>query len=201
MKLNWKIIVAIVLMIGAIAWTVDSTRSTSYSGSNLDFEVGNGTVMMTNPSSELIPVQLVATSNRSFSVSSTIDDMPLSSVRDGERPNLINLIEFELPPGESEFTITRGSDVNFMADTNTSLEATVQAANIGTKIQVLGVFLLVALLYMSFTTEHRWLYTLLGRERASRLHSKPYTGEHDADMRAYGDNRAVKKSSESRSNQ
>jgi hypothetical protein len=29
------------------------------------------------------------------------------------------LIEFELPPGVSEFTIVRGSGVNFIADTDT----------------------------------------------------------------------------------
>lgn len=199
MKINWKIIVAIVLMVGAIAWTVDSTRSKSYSGTNLDFEVGNDTVTMTNPSTESIPVQLVAASNRSFSVSSTIDDIPRISVREGTNPNITNVIAFELPPGVTEFAITRGSDVSFIADTNTNLEATRHAANIGTKILVLMVFLVITLFYISHTTKHRWLYTLLGREPASRLHSKPYDGEQDADTWSYNDN-TVKKSSEPHSN-
>lgn len=193
MKFNWKVLVAIVLMVGAIVWTVDSTRSKSYSGTKLDFEVGNGPVTMTNPSSESIPVQLVAASNRSFSVSSTIDSIPRASVREGTSPNITNVIAFELPPGVSEFTITRGSDVNFVADTDTNLEATIHATNNSTKVRVLVVFLLATLFYISYATKHRWLYTLLGREPASKLHSKPYTGDQGGDIRSYGDNRPVKK--------
>jgi hypothetical protein len=30
---------------------------------------------------------------------------------------------------------------------------------------------------------------LLGKEPASKLHSKPYTGEQNVDMRPFGDNR------------
>lgn len=70
-----------------------------------------------------------------------------------------------------------------------NLEATVHAANTGTKIKVLAGVILVALFFISYTTEHRWLYKLLGKEPASKLHSKPYTGEQDTDMRPYGDNR------------
>ena len=185
MKINWKVLVALVLMVGAIAWTANSIRSTSYSGANLNFSAGTGTVMMTNPSSESIPVRLSSASNRFFSVSSTIDGVPRSSTRGAGA----SLIEFELPPGVSEFTIVRGSGVNFIADTDTNLEATVHAANTGTKIKVLAGVILVALFFISYTTEHRWLYKLLGKEPASKLHSKPYTGEQDTDMRAYGDNR------------
>jgi hypothetical protein len=171
MKINWKVLVALTLMVGAIALAAYSIRSKSFDGANLNFEVGSGMVTMTNPSTNPIPVKLANTSIRSFSVSTTIDDVPSISVRDGERPNVINLIEFELPPGVSEFTITRGSEVSFIADTTTNLEATVQAANISTKIQLLAVFLLGALFYMSYTTEHRWIYKLLGREPASKRHA------------------------------
>lgn len=115
MKINWKVLVALVLMVGAIAWTANSIRSTSYSGANLNFSAGTGTVMMTNPSSESIPVRLSSASNRFFSVSSTIDGVPRSSTRGAGA----SLIEFELPPGVSEFTIVRGSGVNFIADTDT----------------------------------------------------------------------------------
>lgn len=190
MNFNWKVLVTIVLMVGAIVWTVNSIRSTSYSGANLNFDIGRATVTVTNPSNESIPVQLVAPSNRSFSVSSTIADVPRTSVRAGETPNIIHVIEFELPPGESEFTVTRGSDVSFVADTTTRLEATVQATGTGTKTKLLAAFLAAALFYMSFTTKHRWLYTLLGRQPESKLHAEPYAGERDTEIRSYGDNRA-----------
>jgi hypothetical protein len=140
---------------------------------------------MTNPSSDLIPVRLSGPANRSFSVSSTIDGMPRSSTRE----DTASLIEFELPPGISEFTIARGTDVTFIAETDTNLEATLHADNIGTKIKVLAGTIVVLLFYISYTTEHRWIYKLFGKEPVSKLHSKPYTGEQDVNMRPYGDNR------------
>jgi hypothetical protein len=185
MRVNWKVLVALALMVGAVAWAVTSITSTSYSGANLDFSVGTGTVTMTNPSSDLIPVRLSGPANRSFSVSSTIDGMPRSSTRE----DTASLIEFELPPGISEFTIARGTDVTFIAETDTNLEATLHAANIGTKIKVLAGTIVVLLFYISYTTEHRWIYKLFGKEPVSKLHSKPYTGEQDVNMRPYGDNR------------
>ena len=190
MKINWKVLATAVLMVGAVAWAVSSTRSVSYSGTKLDFEVGNGTVTMMNPSEESFPVRLVAESSRSFYVTSTIADAPRASVREGERPDIINLIAFELPPGESEFTVTRGLDVSFVADTSAKIEATVHATNVGAKTKWLVAFILAAAAYMSFTTEHDWFYKLRGTKRASKLHSAPYTGEYDKEMRSYGDNRA-----------
>ena len=176
MKANWKVLVALVLMVGASTWAADSIRSTSYSGANLNFSVGTGTVTMTNPSSEAIPVRLTGTSNRSFSLSSTIEGVPRSSTREGTA-------SFDLPPGVSEFTIVRGSDVNFIADTNTHLEAAVHTANSGTKVKVLVVCVLGALFSMSYTAEHRWICKLLGKEPARKLHSMPDIGEQDVDMR------------------
>jgi hypothetical protein len=185
MRVNWKVLVAIALMVGAIAWAATSITSTSYSGAYLTFSVGTGTVTMTNPSSESIPVRLSAAANRSFSVSSTIEDVPRSSTRGDDA----SLIEFELPPGVSEFTLVRGTDVSFISETDTVLDATLHAANIGTKIKVAVGIIVVLLFYISYAADHRWLYMLLGKERASKFHSKPYTGEQDVDMRPFGDNR------------
>ena len=186
MRVNWKVLVAIALIVGAIAWAVTSITSTSYAGAYLTFSVGTGTVTMTNPSSESIPVRLSGPARRSFSVSSTIDGVPRSSTRGDSA----SLIEFELPPGVSEFTITRGTDVSFISETDTVLDATLHAANIGTKIKVMaGIIVALVFYIISYTTEHRWLYMLLGKEPAGKLHSKPYTGEQRSDMRSFGDNR------------
>ena len=185
MRVNWKVLVAIALIGGAIAWAATSITSTSYSGAYLTFSVGTGTVTMTNPSSESIPVRLSAAANRSFSVSSTIDGVPRSSTRGDSA----SLIEFELPPGISEFTLVRGTDVIFISQADTNLEATVHAANVGTKIKVAVGIIVVLLFYISYTANHRWIYMLLGKEPRSKLHSKPYVGEQDTDMRPYGDNR------------
>ena len=190
MKINWKALAAVAVMLVVTVWTVTSMRSTSYSGTNLNFIVGTGTVTMTNPSSDAIPVSLSGRSSRSFSVSSTIEDMPRGSTREGTA----YLIEFELPSGVSEFTVTRGLDVKLIADTDTELEATVHAANNGTKIKVLAGVIIAGLAFISYTTEHHWIYKLLGREPASKLHYVPSTGEQNIDMRAPGDNRGTKMS-------
>jgi hypothetical protein len=75
MKINWKVLFALVLVVGAVYWAFSSTQVNSYSGTNLTFAVGGGPVTMTNPSDEAISVQLIGTGSRSFSVSSTIDDV------------------------------------------------------------------------------------------------------------------------------
>lgn len=186
MKINWKAAVVLMVIVVAIGWTVNSIRSHSYRGDDLNFSIGSGPITLTNPSMESIPVQLVGTRTRSFSVSSTTEGISGSSTREGTGANTTNVFDFDLPPGVSEFTVVRGSDVKFVADTATSLEATVHAANIGTKIGILIAFLLAAIFYIAYITG--WINTLLGRER-SGLHSVPYTGEQDMKMRAYGDNR------------
>jgi hypothetical protein len=83
----------------------------------------------------------------------------------------------------------RGTDVSFISETDTVLDATLHAANIGTKIKVAVGIIVVLLFYISYAADHRWLYMLLGKEPASKLHSKPYTGEQNVDMRPFGDNR------------
>jgi hypothetical protein len=73
MKFNKRVLIALVLLIGAIPWAVSSVVSRSYSGTNLNFEVGSGPVTVTNPSDASVPVQLIGGGTRSYSVSSTIE--------------------------------------------------------------------------------------------------------------------------------
>ncbi|HEX2620825.1 MAG TPA: hypothetical protein VHL11_11775, partial [Phototrophicaceae bacterium] len=60
MKLNLntlKVLLALVIIIGALFWSGDSIRNRSYVGTDLNFPVGQGVVTVTNPSTESIPVQ------------------------------------------------------------------------------------------------------------------------------------------------
>ena len=50
MKFNWKILVALVVMVGVIFWGVDSLRTRYYNGTDLSFGVGSGPITVTNPS-------------------------------------------------------------------------------------------------------------------------------------------------------
>lgn len=202
MKHYWntfKIVLAFVIVIGAVVWAVTSVRSLSYSGANLTFVVGNGPVTMTNPSNQPIPAQLTRAGSSYFSVTSTIAGLSGSSTKQDNGTTFSQLLEFSLPPGVSEFTVGRGSDVttavNFVANTDTTLEATAQSLSTNdTRITIFVAVLIVvgALFYVSRATGHRWIGVLRGQPTPV-LVLKP-VDESPADsqgsMRSFGDNRA-----------
>ena len=169
MKFNWKILVALVVLVGVTFWGVDSLRTRSYSGTDLNFGVGSGPVTVTNPSDQAIPVQLVGTGTRSFAVSSSIDGVAGSSTREGSGRNTTQLFEFELPPGVSEINVVRGTAVNFVASADTSFAASVQPVNAEEAKSTLilaAIVIIGALFYISKATSHRWV-NLIRREKAA----------------------------------
>jgi hypothetical protein len=198
MKFNWKIIVALVLIVAAGYWAMDTTRQRSYSGENLTFGVGSGPVTVTNPSDAPVTVQLVSPETRSFSVSSTLDLETGTSTRVGSGREAAHVFEFALPSGVSTFTVTRGRNVNFVADTETNLQATVQSVNaseanmilIGAAIVILG-----SLFYISRSNGHRWIAPLRRKQDAALAARQAAAAAADSHgqgraVRSYGDNRA-----------
>ena len=195
MKINWKILIALASIVGVSYWVVDSIVPRSYSGSTLNFEVGRGAVTITNPSSESVSVQFVDGSH-SFRVSSTTGGLSGSSTRQGSGNSAINSFGFELPPGESEFLITRGTDVNFVAATTTSLEATmrpVNASSARTIVAVAALVILGCLFYISHALKHRWIHIFRRQNTAVSILTPVVetaaAGQRPA-YRPYGDNRA-----------
>jgi hypothetical protein len=166
MKLNWKtfnVMFALVIAVGAVFWAVNEIRPHSYEGPNLTFSVGDGPVSVTNPSDQGVLVRLIDSGPRTFQVSSTIEGVAGSSTRDRIQNARIHSFEFELPPGTSEFTISNGLDVTFVADTDTQLQATVSPLNSDSRRTTLivgGVVVLGALFYASRLTRHKWFTTL-----------------------------------------
>jgi hypothetical protein len=200
MKMNWtmlKGVLAVIVIVGAVLWAVDSLRTSTYSGSNLTFAVGDGMVVLTNPSDQAIPAQLNSTRNFTV-VSSTIEGVSGASVRQGTGSSLTNLFEFALPSGESEFRVVRSSGatgvVTFAATTAANLVATTQPLsdiNYRTTLIAMVVVILVALYFLSSLSEHRWIYVLRGKAAPlpQPLVSAPVGGQGES-IRAYGDNRA-----------
>lgn len=191
-----KIALAVVVMVGAAIWAVSSVLPRSYAGTNLNIAIGSGPVNVTNPSGEDIPVQVVSVGTRVFRVTSTTDGVSGASVRQGTGNSSTQLFEFGLPPGSSEFTVTNGSRMSFVANTQTKLAATVQPMTTGeanTTLMVGALIVLGALVYISRATDHRWIDMLRGQKTlvpeltpvietaASRQGPSP---------RSYGDNRA-----------
>lgn len=198
MKINLKALIAAVLIVIVSVWAIDSVRSRSYSGTDLNIVTGHGVVTVTNPSEASVPIQLTSTGTRAFTVSSTIDGLSGSSTRQGSGRTATQLLEFALPPGDSSFTVVSNSAVSFVANSTSRLDITVQPLNeneIRTTLIVAGVAILLLLFYVSHASGHRLVKSLLHQptEKASVPIVPSAT---DAAMgqghpiRSYGDNRA-----------
>lgn len=158
MKMNWKILIAVGIIIAAIILGMSAFRSTLYNGADLNLAVGNGLVTVTNTSDLALPVKLVA--KRSFTVSSSIEDLSERSTLQGSGGNTTQVVEFMLPSGVSDFTITNGTAVNFVAVTDTPLEVAVQPLNPAdtrNRLIVALIAILGSLFYLSSTNDHRWI--------------------------------------------
>jgi hypothetical protein len=167
MKNNWKVLVAIVIMVGVVVWAVSSVIPRSFDGSNLTFGVGSGTVTVNNTSDETAAVQLVGNGSRGFTVSSNIEGVTGASTRQGSGNASTQLFEYGLPPGTSEFSVTRGNGVNFVSASDTRLEATAKplsASETTTTLVVAAVVILAGSYFISRSVDHRWIKTLLRRE-------------------------------------
>jgi hypothetical protein len=163
MKLNWRLIIVVVIMVGVVAWVLTSVLPNSYDGTNLSFNVGTGSVTVNNLSDSPAAVQLIGTGTRSFTLSSNIEGVAGTSTREGSGSTSTQLYDLILPPGSSEFTVTRGTNVKFVSSSDTRFEATVQPVSAGesrTLLIVAAVVLLGGLFYVSRSTGHRWMKSL-----------------------------------------
>ncbi len=192
MKFNWKVAAGAVVVIAILVLVFSITRSTTYNGTNLSFGVSGGPVTVTNPSDEAIPVQLVGSGARNFAVSSSIDGVAGNSTRDGSGSSATQTFLFDLPAGVSEFTVERGNGVQFVAATDTVLQAVASPMTndqMRTTLIIAAVVVLAVLFYMSNATGHQWLNTVRGKPQFVPVPVAADDGQGRA-TRSYGDNRA-----------
>jgi hypothetical protein len=199
MKLNTQALMVLVLMIAVSIWAVNLIRPRNYSGNQLNFPVGSGTVTVNNPSDAPVPVLLSGISTRTYNLTSSIEGVAGRSTREGNGRAATQLFAFELPAGSSEFAVEHGTEVTFIADTLTQLTANVQPVGAGTTrntIIALIVAIAGSLYYISSTMNHGWLAQLRGitpvevaplpvLSNAADAHGRP--------MRSFGDNISRKK--------
>jgi len=195
--MNWKIVrvvLAFVVIGGVAVWVVNLIRPHTYAETPLSFMVEGGLVSLTNPTDEAVPAQLVAQGNRSFRVASTTEVMSGSSERMETDDGRIHLFEFDLPPGDSAFSISGSAEVNFITESEVALQAIVQPmSNEGRRTTLIAaaIAMLGALYYASHTTSHRWIGMLRGQQATE---AQPESTESAAERqgaaaKAYGDNR------------
>lgn len=176
MKFNWRVALALVVIVGVLYWGVNSLSSQSYSGRNLNFGIGHGTVSLTNPADEPVTVQLVSSGTRAFSVTTSLEDVSGRSERVGEGRDSSQLFEFIVPSGLTEFSVSSGNDVSFVGAEEANMSAIVQPASEGEKNTIMALTALVvlgALYYISRTTGHQWLKNLMARARPEPVAAIP----------------------------
>jgi hypothetical protein len=187
MKINWKIAIAVVVIIVTAFWTFDSVRTRSYSGTQLSFGVGGGSITVSNPSSDPVDVQLSSTGTRNFSMTSKTQGLTGSSSSQNTDNGVIQLIKFQVPSGTSEFTISRGNNVTLTTPADTDLAVAVSPLSSGeasTTLLAAVVIIGLALFYLSRTTHHSWLQRFRSKETAEQVKEK--SDEREAFKRRFG---------------
>jgi hypothetical protein len=156
-----RVIIALVVIVGVAFWSVNLVRARNYSGSKFTFNVGSGSVVVTNRGSDPIPVEMRSDGRTaSFRIESA--DLGLREVSKSQSSgrNTYHAISFELPPGQAKIDVTRGSNVYFVSSSNQRINAVVtpmSAGSVRTTLIVAGLVILGALYYISRTLEHRWI--------------------------------------------
>jgi hypothetical protein len=196
MKINLKALIAIALIAVAAIWAFTSLQSQSYAGTSLDFKIGRGPVTVTNSGDAAVSVHLAGTGSRSFTVSSATEGIAGTSVREGSGRTATQLLDFVLPEGATTFTVANGTDVQLTAESDARLSATVQpssASETQSTLIAASVVILASLFYLSRTTEHRWIKSVLRRGQPAPVVAVAVAdlGGHSQGqaIRSYGDNR------------
>jgi hypothetical protein len=168
MKLNWKALIAVLVLVATIVWGVSSLRSYSYSGTDLNVGIGSGPVTVTNPTDEALPVSLVSTKPGTFIILSNASGVEGRSTTQSSGRNASQRYEFALPPGVSEFTVSRGIDVSFVATSEAALELVVQPLNSDDARNTLIIMVILiagSFYYLSHSNGHR-LMSAARRQKA-----------------------------------
>lgn len=157
-KINIRVIAALLMIVAVIYFALDAIRTQSYSGSDVSFTT-SGIATVTNSTDD--PVTLRATSRSSFTMfSQQLAPTTMRGVREGTGRNAVYVATTELPTGESQVRVTRGSGVTFELNGSGSIQANVAARDAEGNRNILivaGVVCLGLLAYISFTTNHAWL--------------------------------------------
>lgn len=168
-----RIIIALIVIVGIAFWSVNQVWQRSYSGSKLSFEVGSGSVVVTNRGQEAIPVEMRSEGRTtSFRIESAELGLKEASKRQGSGRDTYQGVSFDLPPGQAKIAVVRGSNVLFISDSNQRIDAIVtpmDPESVRTTFIFAGLVILAALYYISSTLRHWWIWVLwnkLARRKA-----------------------------------
>ena len=156
-----RIILAVALIIVVSVWAVNQVRERKYSGSQFAFDVGNGSVTVTNRGQESIPVQMRSEGRlATFRVESPEINLRETSKRQTIGGTTYHVVNFELPAGQTTVNVVRGSKVMFVSSSSQRIDAVVSPMNpsgVRSTILFSGLVVLGALYYISRLVEHQWI--------------------------------------------
>jgi len=178
-KTGLRVLIGLVIIVAVLYWAIDSTRTTTFTGDEISFNMGSGSVVITHSAEEAAVARLSTTGVRgTFAVASNTLDLTVSSSREGTGTSAVNLVELEVPPGTTDLRVTRGSDVMFTlegAKAATVIFAPQSEEATRTTYIVAAVVVLVALLYISRTLNHRWINWLRRRGQVETVSGSEQT--------------------------
>ena len=167
MKTKIQMIIAVLVMIGAIYWGYTTARPYHYSGSNIMFPVGGGHAIVNNTSDQPLEIEMRSGERvASFRVASPELGLSQNSKRQGSGREAFHNVIFDIPPGETRVEVASGRDVRMIARGDTRIEARVvpvAASSIRWTLILAGAAFLWALYYMSSAVNHRWIGALRGK--------------------------------------
>ena len=159
MKINWKVLIVLVLMTGITAWLVNALRTQHYTGTVLNVGIGSGPVTLINSGNEPVAVQLTGTGVRGFTVASPTAGLAGTSTRQGTGSSSTQVFNFTAPSGMTTFTVGRGTGVMLGVHATSPLTVSADPLN-ANEARTTGLVALAVLLAGLF-----YLYRTLAHDR------------------------------------
>lgn len=162
-----RVFLAVVIIAATAVWAVNQVRTRTYSGAQIAFKVGSGSVVVTNRGSDAIPVEMRSPGRTAlFRVESADIGLKESSKRRSGGRDAFHAVSFELPPGQAKIDVVRGANVMFVSGSRQRIDAVVtpmSRESMRTTLIFASFVILGALFYISHTLQHRWLHALRKR--------------------------------------
>ena len=156
MKINFKVIFALVLMVAIAYFAFNAVQKETVSGTEVTFVTSGVAVINATE-----PVNLLAVSPRTFTLTSTDTDLgTLRPTREGSGRDLRHIVDIELGQGRTQIQVTRGADVNFTLTGSETINVTLAARDDAANRNILigaAIACLLLLAYSGYTTRETWM--------------------------------------------
>jgi hypothetical protein len=171
MKINFKVVIALLLIVAIAYFAFNAVQKETVSGTELSFVTSGVAVVNATE-----PVSLLAVSPRTFTLTSTDTDLgTIRPAREGSGRDLRYIVDMELGQGRTQLQVTRGADINFTLSGSETINVTLAARDDdGNRNILIGAAIasLLLLAYSGYSTRDTWM----GMIRKNRSTTAPSMG-------------------------